>query len=127
MIDRKAIAGNRYRTTLDPSAGLDPARENRVFYYRIPARYGFIGVHSSDALLAHCKAVRIIPRLLAISGVEVRQRGDREVNAVFPLDRLDEVATLLKAKRRVQLSPAERARRAERMKSRVKTRAHAAP
>jgi hypothetical protein len=39
MIDLKAIAGDRYRITVDESATIDTAREARRWYYRIPCKY----------------------------------------------------------------------------------------
>jgi hypothetical protein len=53
MIDVKTLAGDRYRITLDPFAEIDTCRENRVFYYRIPAKYGFISVHGENTLAAY--------------------------------------------------------------------------
>jgi hypothetical protein len=112
-IDLKALAGAKYRIALDPSAGAEPSRAERPWYYRIPCKYGFIGVHGPKALMAYCKARLVISRLIALPGVAVKQRGDHEVNVTFPPERLDAVADLLQARRRIILSDAERARRTE--------------
>ncbi len=110
MIDLKQFAGVKYRINLDESAELDPARENRVWYWRIPCKYGFIGVHGPETLSAFTSSTRIGLKLMDLPGVKVHQQGDREVRVLFTPDCLDAVATLLQAKRRRQVSPAERER-----------------
>jgi hypothetical protein len=115
MINLKDLAGDRFRITLDAAAQQDPSRSERPWLYRIPARYGFVGVSGPDALMAHCHAARVTPRLLAIPGVVARQTGDAEVNATFPPDRLDEVADVLQARRRRRLSPEARGRATARL------------
>ena len=92
-----------------------PPGRRRPWLYRLPARYGHVGVHGSDALMAHCHAARVIPRLLAIEGVVVRQRGDVEVNVAFPPYRLDDVAAVLHVRRRRRLSPEARERATARL------------
>jgi hypothetical protein len=121
MLDLKALAGDRYRISLDPSAEIDTCRENRVWYYRIPARNGFISVHGPDTLAGFTHRKGVIPRLCAIEGVRVYQRGDSEARILFDPSRLDAVADVLKARKRVRLSPEDRQRRSERMKSLRKT------
>jgi hypothetical protein len=114
VIDLHALASERnLKATLDPSAEGEP-RSDRPWLWRIPCKYGWIGVHGPATLLAHCNAKFVIPRLLAIPGVVARQRGDREVNATVPPERLDEVAELLQTRkqRRLNFSDEERARRA---------------
>jgi hypothetical protein len=110
MFDLKAFAGDRYRVALDPSAEDDP-RSERLWLYRIPCRYGFISVHGEDTLAASTDRRGLIRRLVALEGVRVHQRGDREARVLFPPGRLDSVAGLLRARRRVRLSPEERERR----------------
>jgi len=127
MIDLKEFAGAKYRIVLDESEKLDPAREARVWYYRIPCTYGFISVHGPKTLAGFTNRRGVIARLIEIPGVRVHQRGDREARVLFSPDCLDAVAKVLKARRRVVLSDEERIRRAERMKSLRKTVAPAAP
>jgi hypothetical protein len=110
MFDLKAFAGDRYRIALDPSAEDDP-RSERLWLYRVPCRYGFISLHGEGMLAAWTGNRGIIARLIALDGVRVHQRGDREVRVLFPPERLDAVAELLRARRRVRLSPEERERR----------------
>jgi hypothetical protein len=107
-VDLRELAGDRFKIALDESAVADPTRSERPWLYRIPCRYGFIGVHGADTLLVYCGAARVIPRLLAIPGVIPRQIGDGEVNATFLPDRLDEVADVLQARRRRRLGDEHR-------------------
>jgi hypothetical protein len=110
MIDLKALAfDGRYQIDLDPSADQEP-RSEWPWLWRIPCRHGFIGVHSADRLLAHCHSSRIAPRLLAVPDVIAKQVGDREVNCVFPPERLHDVAEVLIARRKRRLSAAQRDR-----------------
>jgi hypothetical protein len=44
-------------------------------------------------------------KLMAVDGVTVHQRGDREVRVLFAPERLDAIAGLLKARRKRHLSP----------------------
>lgn len=126
-IDLKAIADRRYRITYDPSRAIDGSRESQLWYARIPCRYGFIGVRGASKLLAYCKATRVIPRLLAIPGVEPLQVGDREINVSFPPECLESVAKLLQARHRRQISPEERSALIERLPGRTQSEQTDAP
>ncbi len=109
MIDLKKFAGVRYRMVLDESAELDTDHESRLWYYRIPCKYGFIAVHGPKTLSASTNRRIMAGRLATLPGVKVRQRGDSEVTVTFPPDCLDAVANLLQAKRRRRLSDAHKA------------------
>jgi hypothetical protein len=109
MIDLKRLASDKYRVELDPSAD-DSPRDERPWLWRITCKYGFVGVHGPDTLLAHCNAARVIARLLAVPDVAPRQIGGGEVNCSFPPDRLDAVAEVLGARRRRRLSEEQRER-----------------
>jgi hypothetical protein len=115
VIDLRTLAGNRFRITLDPSAEADPARRSRPWYYRVPAKYGHIGVHGPDALVAYCDRPRLFPALLAIPGARVRQRGDQEIAVLLAPDNLDRAADILKARRRRRLSAEARERATARL------------
>jgi hypothetical protein len=112
VIDLKAQYGATYRITLDPSAEGEPLVE-RPWYHRISCRYGFISRHGEDTLTAWTDRRQIIPRLISLEGVQVHQRGDREVRVLFTPNHLDVVADLLQAHRRKQISDQERQRLAE--------------
>jgi hypothetical protein len=98
-IDLKALAGNRYRITLDESAAGEPLAD-RPWSYRIPCKYGFISVHGPGTLAAWTGSRLKIASLAEAPGARVHQRGDREIRVLFTPDRLDEIARLLGARRR---------------------------
>jgi predicted glycoside hydrolase/deacetylase ChbG (UPF0249 family) len=118
MLNLRNLVDNKYRLRLDESVNIDRARENRIYYYQIPCKYGFIGVHSvsKEILSAYTNRRLIINRLININGVSLKQRGDKEARVLFKPALLDEVCLLLKARKRMKLSPEERAKRIERMK-----------
>jgi hypothetical protein len=120
MIDLKAIAGIKYRIALDESKTADSTRSERLWLYRIPCKYGFISVHSPEMLAAWTGNRGIISRLVEIPGVQVKQRGDREVRVLFGPDRLDAIADLLKARRRPRLTDEQRQQRSERAKKNLR-------
>ncbi len=127
MIDLKSLVGDRYRIALDESATMEPSRIERLWLARIPCRYGFISVHGHETLAAYTGRSKMATKIVAMNGVKVYQRGDKEARVLFTIDRLDAIADLLKAKRRVRLSPEERARRSEQMKSLINRRISDAP
>ena len=85
----------------------------------IPGRYGKIewhcdGVNCSScalpgrfAIAAHSSRPRLFAKLWAIPGVQRHQTGDREMRAVFPAEALEQVADVIKARRRRTLTPEE--------------------
>ena len=110
MINLKDLADDRYRTVLDESYQDDTARQSKLWYFRIPCQHGFISVHGSETLAAWTGSPRMVEKLIAIPEVEVHQRGDSEVRVLFGPDRLDDVASVLKARRKRKISEAERQR-----------------
>jgi hypothetical protein len=110
MIDLHALAADHYRITLDESyEASDRTRDDRLWCYRIPCKLGHVYVHGPATLGAWTGRRMVVSRLAAVPGVRVRQRGDSEITVVFPADRLDEVAAILKARRRRRLSPEHKA------------------
>ncbi len=85
----------------------------------IPGRYGGIEWHCDGvncwscalpgqvALAVYSDRPRLFEKLWAIPGVKRYQTGDTEMRAVFPPEAMEEVARVIKARRRRSLSPAE--------------------
>jgi hypothetical protein len=110
MIDLKATYGDTYRITLDESAKVGGVpRDELLWLYRIPAKYGHVYVHGQDVLGAYCDRKNIIPRLKRLPGVRVHQQGDREVTVVFAPEHFPSVADLLQARKRRILSDEQKA------------------
>jgi hypothetical protein len=93
---------------LDETAEIESSRAERQWLVRIPAKHGWIGVHSDTELTAYCTARRLFPSLLAVPSTRQRQRGDRELAVSFDPEHLDRVAAILKARRKRIMSPAQR-------------------
>jgi len=102
----------RFRITDDPEG-----------FPIIPGRYGQIewfcdGVdcHSCPlprqyALAVYSDRPRLFQKLWAIPGVTRHQTGDQEMRAMFPREALEQVAQVIKARRKRVLTPEEARRR----------------
>jgi len=89
----------------------------------IPGRYGQIEWHCDGvdcwscslpgqvALAVYSARPRLFEKLWAIPGVKRHQTGDTEMRAVFPPEALEQVAGVIKARRRRTLAPEEARRR----------------
>jgi hypothetical protein len=77
----------------------------------IPGRYGQIEWFDAEDLAVYSDRPRLFDKLWAIPGVRRHQTGDKEMRAVFPPEALDQVAAVIKARRRRTLSSAEARRR----------------
>lgn len=101
MLDLKRQFGRTYRIALDESAEIDgQTREERLWLYQIPCKHGHIYVHGKDRLGVYCSKPNVIPVVLAIPGVVLHQRGDREASATFDPAILAQVAQVMRAKKR---------------------------
>ena len=96
---------NRYKHRLEESyhAETPENRGDGRWYVEVLCRYGLIYPKGGDTLLAYAK--RGVKHHLVDMGLEHHQYdGNNEVFR-FPVDRLDEVAAVLKPKRRRTLDP----------------------
>jgi hypothetical protein len=95
MLDLKALARPfRYRVIRD-AEGLPV----------IPGRLGQIEPHDGQALAVYSTRPRIFARLWTVQGVRRWQTGAIEMRALFPPERLAEVATEIRARRTRRLDP----------------------
>jgi hypothetical protein len=114
MIDLKKTYGDVYKIVLDESAS-GQSRADRLWCQQIPSKYGHIFVAGRNLLGAHAAGKLMPGRLAALPGVTVRQRGDTEVNVVFPREVFPAVAALLQARKRRKVSPEQARAGAERL------------
>ena len=77
----------------------------------IPGRYGHIEWFDGAELAVYSDRPRLFTKLWAIPGLRRRQTGDREMRAVFPVEAVERVASVIKARRRRTLTPEEARRR----------------
>jgi hypothetical protein len=80
-------------------------------YPVIPGRFGQIEYHDGVDLAVFTDRPRLHAKLWAIPGVRRHQTGDQEMRALFPPEALDQVASVIRARRRRTLSSAEARRR----------------
>jgi hypothetical protein len=66
----------------------------------IPGRLGQIEYHDGVELAVYTDRPRLFAKLWAIPGVRRHQTGDQEMRALFPSEALEQVARVIRAKRR---------------------------
>src|SRR2546422_2659289 len=72
----------------------------------IPGRYGQIEWFDGHDLAVYTNRPRLFPKVWSIPGVRRHQTGDSEMRAVFPPEALQQVAAVIRARRkRTQTSP----------------------
>lgn len=77
----------------------------------IVGRYGRIEWRDDEQLAVYTNRPRLFARLWAIPGVRRHQTGDTEMRAVVAPAALEQVAAVIKARRRRTLTPEEARRR----------------
>ena len=109
--------GNRFRVTYEESYYAergDRARAEEPWLMIIPCKHGEIYPFGDDDLVASTKIAGGIARVLkALPFATTHQDGTDGVDVRFPVGRFDEIAEIMKPKRRRQVSDAERRRLAE--------------
>ncbi len=70
----------------------------------IPGRYGRIEWHSESELAIYSDHPRLFQKLWTTPGVRGHQTGDEEMRALFPPEALEQVAVVIRARRRRQLA-----------------------
>ncbi len=116
-IDLKDRFGRRYRVVCEESYAAERGEHGRAhdpWLLTIPCQHGHVYPHGDGLLGASTdRRGKITNRLAALSCVREQQDGDDGLNAVFDVDNFDEVATIMKPKRRRKLSPEHRAKLTE--------------
>jgi hypothetical protein len=75
-----------------------------------PGRYGQIEWFDGNELAVYTSRPWLFARLWAVPGVRRHQTGDGEMRAMFPLEVVEQVAAVIKARRRRVLVPEEASR-----------------
>jgi hypothetical protein len=97
---RGLAAPYRFRVVKDPEG-----------FPIIPGRYGQIEWTGGPDLAVYSRRPRLFQKLWAIPGVRQHQTGDTEMRAVFPAEALEQVAGVIKARRKRTLAPGKARRR----------------
>jgi hypothetical protein len=66
----------------------------------IPGRYGVIECAGGHELAVYCDRPRLFAKIWAIPSVRRHQTGDQEMRATFPPEALEQVAAVIRARRR---------------------------
>ena len=107
----------RFRVQLDAEGvPVIPGRYGQIEWYcdgvNCAARSrGFCALPGQFALAVYTDRPRLFSKLWAIPGVKRYQTGDTEMRALVPLEALEQVAKVIKARRKRILAPEEARRR----------------
>lgn len=71
----------------------------------LPGRYGQIEWTGGADLALYCSRPRLFAKLWGIPGVRRHQTGDTEMRALLPPEALEQVAGVIRARKRRTLSP----------------------
>jgi hypothetical protein len=112
------LYGNRFRIGHDPAA-VSPSQRKEPWMMTIPCRGGaVIYPHGGDLLALELDyRTHLAKRLAAIPGVRLHQCGDGERTFLFRVELFDQVARVVKPRRRRRLTPEQRAAGAGRLAS----------
>jgi hypothetical protein len=111
--------GRQYRVEYEESysAQYGPhARIDDPWLQIVPCQHGRVYPHGGNMLTAATNGRGpIIKKLLAVPGAKMWQDGDDGANILFPVEQFEDVAKLMRARRRRRLSPEQRAKAVERL------------
>jgi hypothetical protein len=110
---------NRYRFRLEESYKAENnthVRGDGRWFVEIPCKSGLIYPWGREMLLAYAKS-GVQADIARLAGVELYQTDGKARVFIFPVDRLDEVAAILKPRRRRMYTPEHREVLRERLKS----------
>ncbi len=112
-IDLRARFGQRWRIDYEQP---HTSRTSDPWYQKIRCTHGHICPWGGDQLAA-CTNKRgpIAGRLQRLSFTEVAQAGDDGSNVVFPVDHFEEIAKIMRPKRRRRMSEEQRQAAADRL------------
>ena len=116
-INLKEQFGRRYRVEYEESYFAEHGLNTRVedpWLMIIPGQHGHICPWDETTLAVSTdRRGSVTKRIAALPYATVVQDGDDGISATFPADRIDEVAQLIKARRRRRLSETEKRRLVE--------------
>jgi hypothetical protein len=119
-IDLMEQFGDQYRVAYEESYGAergDDARRHDPWLLTIECQFGHIYPQGGNLLSASTnRRGPVANRLVALPCVRVIQEGDDGFNVVFHVSDFDEVAAVMKPRRRRRLTPDQRAERVERLR-----------
>lgn len=112
-INLKEMLGKRYRITWDEAK--EPKTKADPWLMQIPCRYGMIYPYGGKLLAVECDYHPGLGRRLRDLGLVLSQGGDQEKTFLFPMERFEEVAAIVKPKKKRQLTEEQRKMAQERL------------
>jgi hypothetical protein len=111
-IDLRKQFGSKYRISCEESCEQGKhGKKCDPWNAQILCQSGHIYPHSSELLgVSTNSRGPIAKRLAALTGIRVLQDGDDGINAVFSMSEFDQIAEIVKPRRKRQLSPEHRAK-----------------
>lgn len=110
-IDLKATFGKRFKIEVDECAGMTPGRNNDPWNWIIPGPFGHIYPHGGTRLGAATNGRGGRARaLVALLCVQIEQEGSDGYNLTFDVADFEQVAQVLKLRKRRYLSIEHRQR-----------------
>lgn len=101
------MCGGRFKVTLEPPA----TSWGDVWHHRVPCRHGHLYLNGVGTLgWASDNRGPLVGRVLEIPGAVLEQDGSDGVNITFPVERFEQVAELVRPRRRRVLSEEHAAR-----------------
>lgn len=121
VIDLKKLASEKYRVTIESSyyaeSGSTQKRNRDPYLWLIVGRHGEVFLWAPDRLaVSTYKRGGIARRLLDLPYTEVAQDGSDGVTVTFAVEHLDEVAQIVRLRRRPVLTDERRAELSNRMR-----------
>jgi hypothetical protein len=108
-VDLQAVYGDRYKIELDESYSVEKSEfrfHERNWLTQIPCLNGHIGVWGNNLLVARTSSSGTVAmKLKRLSFAEIVQDGTDGVNVTFNVQHFDEVAAVMKPRKRRQGRP----------------------
>lgn len=112
-VNMRTLFGARFRVGRDPAAS---ARDTDPWLLTLPCRYGTIYPHGGDVLAVEVDGhSKLAARVAALPGVRAHQWGDQERTLLFPVALFDQVAAIVRPRRRRVLTEEQRQAARERL------------
>ena len=112
-VNLKEMFGDRYRVVYEEAYSAEHGEGGRridPWLMTIPCLYGLIYPHGEQELAACCNRRLVRGRLAALACCEVIQKGDTETVVTFGAEHFEQVAEVLRPRKRRLLRPTFRSR-----------------
>ncbi len=117
-IDLKNVSAGRFKLSLDPAADREPSGKKDPWYQAIPCKHGQVYPYSDALLAVHVKGYAARRKLADIDGpIQYNWSDDGEAVFLFPPALFEQVAEIIRPKRKRRLGEAQRRAAADRLRA----------